>query len=346
MILIYYKGKTMKKFIYVFITMSLLVALSSCVSSTAKKAAEQGKLALASSDYATALNSFKMAKDEGYDDDEIEETIAVLDGYIKAAEAVAKSDITAAETALNGLPATYTHYSVAIEIDKLRDEINTKKAASAEIENKLSSASTLLGSGDYTGATAAIYEVYNNSDATDEQRERAAELEAILNAAQTKIDDAGKSQPQVVYVPQTSSNTNVIATYYVVNCKESISLRESPTTKSTALKQIPLGQAVGYIENAGNGFYKINYDGTVGYSLAAYLTSSKPSSGNVYTSARVVNADEFITLRSSPSTKASEITKIPAGAYVTYLGVANGDFYYIEYNGLRGYGLKSYLDIT
>lgn len=50
-------------------------------------------------------------------------------------------------------------------------------------------------------------------------------------------------------------------TYYVVNCKESITLRPQPDVTSGELCQIPYGSAVSYIESAQNGFYKIVYNG-------------------------------------------------------------------------------------
>ena len=46
-------------------------------------------------------------------------------------------------------------------------------------------------------------------------------------------------------------------TYYVVNCKESITLRPQPDVSSGELCQIPYGSAVSYIESAQNGFYKM-----------------------------------------------------------------------------------------
>lgn len=62
-------------------------------------------------------------------------------------------------------------------------------------------------------------------------------------------------------------------TYYVVNCKESITLRPQPNVSSGELCQIPYGSAVSYIESAQNGFYKIVYNGATGYGLAAYLST-------------------------------------------------------------------------
>lgn len=142
---------------------------------------------------------------------------------------------------------------------------------------------------------------------------------------------------------QTGSNTNVVATYFVVNCKEWITLRSAPSTSASALERIPLGQAVGYIEDAGNGFYKINYDGVVGYAAASYLSTNKPTSTR--RKAKVVNCKEWITLRQTPSTSAASLARIPLGSYVSYISNASDGFYCIEYNGMRGYALQAYLEL-
>ena len=58
----------------------------------------------------------------------------------------------------------------------------------------------------------------------------------------------------------------------------------------------------------------------------------------------VVRCRESITLRSEPSTKAAEITQIPLGARVCKLyWKYHPDFYLVNYNGLTGFALKSYL---
>lgn len=63
-------------------------------------------------------------------------------------------------------------------------------------------------------------------------------------------------------------------TYYVVNCKTSIYLREAPSTDANVLHEIPLGSAVSYVEDAKNGFAKIIYNGQTGYSLQVYLSDN------------------------------------------------------------------------
>lgn len=171
-----------------------------------------------------------------------------------------------------------------------------------------------------------------------------SESDSIAMITQPPISIEEKQKENAGNVPSNNKeNNNIVKTYFVAYCNEYITLRSAPSTSASELAKIPLGQAVGYIETADNGFYKISYDGKIGYALASYLSQGEQSTAKT---AKVVNAKEFITLRSSPSTSASEITKIPAGAYVTYIGPAENGFYEIEYNGLRGYGLQSYLEIT
>ena len=72
-------------------------------------------------------------------------------------------------------------------------------------------------------------------------------------------------------------NTTVVATYYVVNCDKSVTLRKNPSTAAVELAQVPLGQAVGFIEESGDSFCKVNHAGKVGYILSQYLSAEKPA---------------------------------------------------------------------
>lgn len=64
-------------------------------------------------------------------------------------------------------------------------------------------------------------------------------------------------------------------TMYVVNCDEWISLRSSASTSAKRLKKMPLGVSCQYLSSAKNGFYKVKYNGTVGYALSKYLSTKK-----------------------------------------------------------------------
>ena len=105
------------------------------------------------------------------------------------------------------------------------------------------------------------------------------------------------------------------------------------------------------MENASNGFYKVSYNGSTGYALASYLSvdpynhyvASTTAAASASWTGKVVRCNEFITLRKTPSTKGEEITKIPLGAIVTVYSGADNGFYYINYYGIEGYALASYI---
>ncbi len=138
------------------------------------------------------------------------------------------------------------------------------------------------------------------------------------------------------------AGNNIVATYFVVNCRESITLRAAPSVSARELAQIPLGQAVGFIETAPNGFYKVNYDGLIGFALADYLSPERQSSMR---GATVVNCRQSITLRETASTSGYELAQIPLGARVRYLGVETNSFYQVEWRGMVGYVLKTYIEL-
>ena len=140
------------------------------------------------------------------------------------------------------------------------------------------------------------------------------------------------------------ANDKVISTMYVVECNQSITLRDAPSIYANELAQIPLGQAVGFIENAGNGFYKINYDGLIGYALAKYLSADRSGVAGIY--GVVVNCKFSITLRDAPSIYANELAQIPLGERVgVYPYYETDEFYCVKYRGVRGYVLKTYLRV-
>ncbi len=211
---------------------------------------------------------------------------------------------------------------------------------------------------DYESMVASLKaKEYEESVMESLESSLAESLEASIGVEQA----ANVTVPETVATAQTSAYTPKYALYstlYVVNCRESISLRTEPSTSAYAKRQIPLGAAVSYIETAGNGFYKISYMGDEGYSLASYLSTSPHNSYTTPTAAttaayshnlysgdwlQVVRCNVSITLRTYPSTKAQEIRQIPLGDYVKFMDTAENGFYYVEYDGSVGYALASYL---
>ena len=186
--------------------------------------------------------------------------------------------------------------------------------------------------------------------------EESAKLEknniAEKSAVQETVAEVAHSESLQETQSQTAAVTQaqVLTTLYVVNCNESITLRVSDSTNAKEIKQIPLGAAVSFMENAANGFYKVSYNGSTGYALASYLSVDPydhyvaSTKASTVWSGKVVRCNEYITLRRTPSTKGEEITKIPLGAIVTVYSGADNGFYYIDYDGFEGYALAGYID--
>ena len=198
----------------------------------------------------------------------------------------------------------------------------------------------------FGGDTETVEESKVESGTEEESNiaEKSAVQETVAEVANS--ESLQETQPQTVAVTQAQ----VLTTLYVVNCNESITLRVSDSTNSKEIKQIPLGAAVSFMENAANGFYKVSYNGSTGYALASYLSVDPydhyvaSTKASTVWSGKVVRCNEYITLRRTPSTKGEEITKIPLGAIVTVYSGADNGFYYIDYDGFEGYALAGYID--
>lgn len=198
----------------------------------------------------------------------------------------------------------------------------------------------------FGGDTETVAESKDESGTEEESNiaEKSAVQETVAEVVHS--ESLQETQPQNVAVTQAQ----VLTTLYVVNCNESITLRVSDSTNAKEIKQIPLGAAVSFMENAANGFYKVSYNGSTGYALASYLSVDPydhyvaSTKASTVWSGKVVRCNEYITLRRTPSTKGEEITKIPLGAIVTVYSGADNGFYYIDYDGFEGYALAGYID--
>lgn len=213
------------------------------------------------------------------------------------------------------------------------------------------------------GSKSITIELGGDSKTTEEGRDEkeSKENESVPKVEENSIvetepvstqDMSQTTQIQTQAEEAATANTQVLTTLYVVNCNESITLRTADSTSAKGIRQIPLGAAVSFMENASNGFYKVSYNGSTGYALASYLSVdpydhyvASTTAADLTWRGKVVRCDEFITLRKTPSTKGEELIKIPVGAIVTVYSGADNGFYYINYGGIEGYALASYIDV-
>ena len=148
-----------------------------------------------------------------------------------------------------------------------------------------------------------------------------------------------------------------LGTMTVVNCKNWITLREEPSTSADTVTRIPYGENVeAYAYN--DRFAECYYFGLHGYVLTEYLsgdfyrdyqryeygdsTEQNADYDNFLGSMRVVNCKSWVSLRSSASTKAATVTRIPLGEYVEAYKY-DDRFSECYYNGMHGYVLNKYL---
>lgn len=139
----------------------------------------------------------------------------------------------------------------------------------------------------------------------------------------------------------------------VINLSGDIQLnfRLGPSTNDTVIGGLSEGTTFTVLSES-NGWYKINYDGTIGYVYGYYVSvgnnssSLSNSSSNTSKSGVVSNLNSGVDLnfRSGPNTDYSIIGELSEGTSVTILSENNG-WYKINYDGTVGYVYSDYISI-
>ena len=158
---------------------------------------------------------------------------------------------------------------------------------------------------------------------------------------ETSVSD---DEPEVTPAPDTDKTDEAVGGIQkikVVNVNNYVNLRESASTSSESLIQIPKDAMVEYTGEQEGDFLKVNYEGKTGYVYSKYLEKMEES---VPVMLEVVNCKKCVTLRKEPSKAAAALTDVPLGAKVEYTGVSEGDFHKVSYQDMVGYVLKSYLN--
>ena len=147
----------------------------------------------------------------------------------------------------------------------------------------------------------------------------------------------------------SSSSSDYLGKRYIVNCNEFVTLRKYASTSAPTVTKVAKGQQVDAYYYNGT-FCRCFYNGLEGYILSKYLGSSKSSSSSSPSSKAgtfmgymdIVNCNDWVTLRSKPSTSASTVTRINWGETVEAY-YYNSQFAECYYMGLHGYILMKYL---
>lgn len=122
---------------------------------------------------------------------------------------------------------------------------------------------------------------------------------------------------------------------------DALRLRESASTDSTILATAPSGDTVVVLEDAGNGWYKVDYKSIEGYMSGEYLDVQKTA--DVKIGYGKVNAGgSTLNMRSGPGTSYDRVATLSDGTVVDIVGIDNG-WYKISTNGVTGYVSSDYM---
>lgn len=130
------------------------------------------------------------------------------------------------------------------------------------------------------------------------------------------------------------AESDYIGNMEVVNCKEWVSLREEPSTRSPRLTKVSLGAIVSSCRRVDDEWVHCQYDGHAGYILAEYLD---PSDGRTTFSAMMITitgegAPFYATLNSP-----EPADHIPANTIVRNCRIMNNDRVYVEWGDRCGF---------
>lgn len=140
--------------------------------------------------------------------------------------------------------------------------------------------------------------------------------------------------------PEPTSEPVTDNTYYVVNVKSSVNLREGPSTSSAILTSVPKDMAVQATGEVTDNFMRVEYNGMTGYIHSDYLAKAKAA--EIWLT--VVNCNTSVSLRETASKKAEKLADVALGEKVRSLGHEENGFLEVEYGELRGFVLKEYLE--
>lgn len=126
-----------------------------------------------------------------------------------------------------------------------------------------------------------------------------------------------------------------------VTTASSVNFRTEATTTSESMGKLSDGTRIAILDEA-EGWYKVAYDGQVGYMSADYVVA-QPIMNITCGGAKVTT--EVLNMRSAPGTENSIITKLYQGSVAKIIGINNA-WFKVEYGGYTGYISPDYVEIV
>ena len=122
----------------------------------------------------------------------------------------------------------------------------------------------------------------------------------------------------------------------------SLRLREDASTSASIVTTLNKGVAVAVLDDSVSGWYKIAYNGSVGFVSADYMVVDKD---NVFETYGRVNGSG-VNVRSTASTDGEILASVNSGTIVTVNGFVDGWYDVTCQYGTKGYIRSDFLDLT
>lgn len=120
-----------------------------------------------------------------------------------------------------------------------------------------------------------------------------------------------------------------------------LNIRSAPGTENDIVTKIPSGTIIVILEKTTDTWYKINYNGAVGYVDSSFLTNVLTAEN--FNAAGTIAGDD-VCMRTLPNTDSSVISTYTNGTEMTVIGINNG-WYKVRCSGNTGYIRSDFMDI-
>lgn len=167
---------------------------------------------------------------------------------------------------------------------------------------------------------------------------------------------------------QNNGNTAITQTGTIINISTTLNVRASAGASAKIIGTLRNGESIGIISKEG-GWYKIAYNGGIGYVYGEYVkvnnNSDNNTDGNTNTggnnsettnpstpqapettqTGQVIDVSTRLNIRSGAGTNYKIVGSVAKNATVNILG-QEGNWYKISYNGVTGYVSSSYIRVN
>lgn len=174
-----------KKVITTILTIILATGLYGCGNSTAKKAVEEGKIAIASNEYDKAKNLFKLAMDED-GGTENKETYDMLNSYLEAEKEYKDGNYDKALELLNNIKEVGDYQNLNDDIKSLHKSIEEKEKIDKEYNNNIKKINELMEDGSLNKAKELLDSI-NLKDLSDKQKSEVNKLKDEITKNQEEL---------------------------------------------------------------------------------------------------------------------------------------------------------------